>query len=293
LITTILAADQKPAKGSFFNLLGGLFSLLVIFILTKTTSGNLIYLGFALAFTPVLVLIVSSVWLYNHEYRKYSPSFKYVKFRFARDLMTLGVKFFFIQIAAVILYETSNIIIAQLFGPAQVTPYNIAYKYFSIIPMVFGIIMAPFWSAFTEAWVKKDIQWIKNIMKKLKMLWIVISIVGIIMLVFSNFIFRIWVGNQVTVPITISLVMASYVIINSWNMIYSHFLNGVGKIKLQLYMAVFGSLINIPLAIYFGRHIGISGVVLSTTVISILPAILVQIQYNKIVNNTAQGIWNK
>lgn len=58
--------------------------------------------------------------------------------------MGLGLKFFIIQIATVVLYETSNLIIAQLFGPAQVTPYNVAGKYFGIIPMVMGIIMTPF-----------------------------------------------------------------------------------------------------------------------------------------------------
>jgi hypothetical protein len=48
---------------------------------------------------------------------KFAPSLKYVKFHYARDLMTLGIKFFIIQMAGVILYQTNNIIIAQLFGP--------------------------------------------------------------------------------------------------------------------------------------------------------------------------------
>jgi O-antigen/teichoic acid export membrane protein len=95
-----------------------------------------------------LVLAASSLWFYNHEYRKYAPSFRYVKFSYARDLMSLGFKFFFIQIASIVIYQTSNIIIAQLFGPEQVTPFNIAYKYFNVISMGFGIIVMPFWSAF-------------------------------------------------------------------------------------------------------------------------------------------------
>ncbi len=139
LVTTIITANQQPAKASFFNFLGSLFSLTVIFILTKTTSGSLIYLALSLGFTPVLVLTASSIWFYSHEYKKYAPSLKYVKFSYARELMSLGLKFFIIQIATVVLYETSNLIIAQLFGPAQVTPYNVAYKYFGIIPMVMGI----------------------------------------------------------------------------------------------------------------------------------------------------------
>ena len=293
LITTIITANQQPAKASFFNFLGSLFSLTIIYILTKTTSGNLIYLGLALGVTPVLVLLASSLWFYTHGYRKYAPAYSFVRYSYARDLMSLGVKFFVLQIASIIFYETSNLIIAQIFGPAQVTSYNIAYKYFSIIPMVMSIIMTPFWSAFTEAWVKKDLEWIKNTMQKLRKLWLLLTITAIVMLVFSNFIYRLWVGSKILIPISVSASIASYVIINAWNNIYSQFLNGVGKIKMQLYFALAGSLINIPLAIFLAKNLGIYGVVLSTTIISVVVAVITPIQYNKIINNKAAGIWAK
>lgn len=293
LITTVMTANQQPAKASLFNFFGTLFSLAVIFILTKTTSGNLVYLGTVFSVAPVVVLTASSIWYYSNEYRRYAPSIKYVKFSFARDLMSLGLKFFIIQIAFVVLYETSNIIIAQLFGPAQVTPYNIAYKYFGIIPMVFGIILVPFWSAFTEAWSKKDIDWIESTMKRLKRIWLLTSVTALIMIIFSNFIYRIWVGKEIVVPISMSVTMAVYVVLNAWNGIFSNFLNGVGKIKLQLYLSLTGSLLNIPLAIYLGKSLGIYGVVLSTTIISLMSAILLPIQFNKIIKNSARHIWAK
>ncbi len=291
LITTVITANQQPAKASFFNFLGSLFSLSIIFILTRTTSGNLIYLALSLGFTPVLVLTASSLWFYTHEYRKYAPAARFVKFSYARSLMGLGLKFFIIQIAAVVLYETSNLIITQLFGPAQVTSYNVAYKYFGIIPMVMGIIMTPFWSAFTEAWVKQDFAWIKSTMRRLQILWAGLSLLAIIMLVLSGFVYKWWVGKDIVIHISISMAMASYVIINAWNGIYSQFLNGVGKIKLQLYTALVGTLVNIPLAIYLGKTLGIYGVVLSTTIISIMGAVLSPMQYNKIIHNNARGIW--
>lgn len=291
LITTVITANQQPAKASFFNFLGSLFSLSIIFILTRTTSGNLIYLALSLGFTPVLVLTASSLWFYTHEYRKYAPSIRFVKFSYARSLMGLGLKFFIIQIAAVVLYETSNLIITQLFGPAQVTSYNVAYKYFGIIPMVMGIIMTPFWSAFTEAWVKQDFAWIKNTMRKLQILWAGLSLLAIVMLLLSGFVYKWWVGKDIAIQVSISVAMASYVIINAWNGIYSQFLNGVGKINLQLYTALAGTLVNIPLAIYLGKTLGIYGVVLSTTIISIMGAILSPMQYNKIIHKNARGIW--
>jgi O-antigen/teichoic acid export membrane protein len=285
LITTIITANQQPAKASLFNFFGTLFSLLVIFILTKTTAGNLIYLGIAFSVTPVLVLIASSIWFYTHEYKMYAPSIKHVDFSFARNLMTLGLKFFAIQIAFVIFYQTDNIIIAQIFGPAEVTPYNIAYKYFGIIPMVFGIIITPFWSAFTEAWSKRDMPWIVGTIKKLKIIWLIVFAGAIVMLLFSNFFYQIWVGKEIHVSIQMSAVMAIYVVLNTWNGIFSNFLNGVGKIKLQLYLSLIGCLINIPLAIFLAKNLGIYGVVLSTTIISLFSAVLLPIQYNNLIKS--------
>jgi O-antigen/teichoic acid export membrane protein len=293
LINTILTADQKPAKASFFNLLGSIFSLIVIFILTKTTSGSLLYLGIALSFAPVLVVAGSSVWFYKRDYKDFAPSFKFVKFSYAKNLMSLGVKFFFIQIAAIVLYQTSNIIIAQLFGPSEVTPYNIAYKYFGIVTMVFSIIIIPFWSAFTEAYAKNDLPWIKNIIKKLFGLWGFIIIGTGIMLIFANIFYRLWIGTTIKIPFLLSVFMAIYIIINSLNSIYSQFLNGVGKIKLQLYFSIINSIINIPLAILLAKKFGIIGVIASTSILGLLVAGVSFIQYNKIINNKDNGVWSK
>jgi O-antigen/teichoic acid export membrane protein len=207
--------------------------------------------------------------------------------------MELGIKFFVLQIAAIVIYQTSNIIIAQLFGPSQVTPYNIAFKYFSAVTMIMGIILLPFWSAFTEAWTKKDIQWIKNTMKKLRMVWLLLSIITLIMLVFSNFIYRLWVGKEIVVPFRISVIIAAYVIIYGWNGIYINFLNGVGIIKLQLYSGIWGMILNIPLAIYFGKTIGIIGVLLPTVILGAINMVWSTIQYQKIINFNARGLWAK
>ncbi len=293
LLITVLNANQQPAKASLFDLFGSLFSLIIIFILTKTTSSNMVYLGTALGLAPVLVLFASSTWYYTHDYKRYAPSFKYVKFSFARDLMTLGLKFFLLQVAGVILYQTTNIIIARIFGPAEVTPYNISYKYFSIISMLMGIMMIPFWSAYTEAWIKDDIEWIKNSLKKLKLLWVLLSILTIIMLVFANLFFRIWVGKEIKVPISISVILAVYVIMNAWTTRYTLFLNGTGKIKLQLYLSVMGMILNIPMSVYLGRKIGIAGVLLSTVILCFINVIVGPIQTNKLLNKVAKGIWNK
>jgi O-antigen/teichoic acid export membrane protein len=159
--------------------------------------------------------------------------------------------------------------------------------------MLLSIVMLPLWSAFTEAWVKKDMEWINGTIRKLQVWWIVMTVGTAIMFVCSGFFYRIWVGSEIKIPFAMSLVMAVYIIINAWNGIYSQFLNGVGKVRLQLLIAVIGSALNIPLAIFLAKNTGIYGVILATTIISVVSAIIAPIQCKKIIDNEASGIWAK
>ena len=293
LITTILTADQRPAKASIFDLLGKLIALLLIYLLTKTTQSSLLYLGIVMSSAPVLVLIISSFWFFNGKYKAYRPSFNLIDFSKAKDLFNLGIKFFIIQIAAVLLYQTNNIIISQLFGPAEVTPYNIAFKYFSALMMGFSIILTPFWSAITEAWVKKEIEWIKISVRKLILLWGLLCLFGTIMLILSSWIYKVWVGSKIVIPFSMSALVLAWVLLNSWNSIYSQFLNGVGKIKLQLYLGIMAAFLNIPLAIFLGKRIGVNGILLANIIVLIFGSFIYPIQYKKLINEKARAFWNK
>jgi O-antigen/teichoic acid export membrane protein len=293
LISVILSADQQPAKSALFDLIGKSLSLIFIYVLTQVSKSSLLSLGLIYCTISPLVLAVSTIWFFNKKYKPYRPSFKSVDFSKAKDLFSLGVKFFVIQIAAVLLYQTNNMIITQLFGPAMVTPYNVAFKYFSVLMMGFMIIVAPFWSAFTEAWAKQDVDWIAGIMKKLMKLWLVIVAGGIILLAFSGFIFKVWIGNNFTVPLSISILSLSWILLTAWNGIFGQFLNGVGKIKLQLYLGISGAIINVPLAIFLGRLMGITGILLANVILGLLGAWIYPLQYKKLITKKAIGIWNK
>ena len=78
-------------------------------------------------------------------------------------------------------------------------------------------------------------------------------------------------------------------------MIYIQFINGTGKIKLQLLVSVVVMFLNIPLSIFFARNLGLgsSGVILGTSVCIAGPLIIWRMQYLKLMNGTAQGVWNK
>jgi O-antigen/teichoic acid export membrane protein len=197
--------------------------------------------------------------------------------------------------ATLILYASDNFIIAQLFTPAEVTIYNIAFKYFSVASIFFTIVLAPFWSMTTQAQEEGDWKWIRSAVKKLTALWVFLLIGGLVQLAVATPIYKFWTTNKILVPLQLSIVMFIYFLVSNWGSIYSNFINGIGKIKIQLVTATMGMIFNIPLAIFLVKfcHIGVIGVPVATIITMGGANIASMVQYRKIVNNTARGIWNK
>ncbi len=293
LINIVAAAKQNAIIPALIGFLGSLLSLMLIFILSKTTSGSLLYLGLAAASSPVFVLLMFSIFLYKNAYRQFRPTIKFVQLYYLKDLMALGIKFFFIQIGLLFLYNTDNLIISHVLSPTAVTSFHIAFKYFSIITMLCAIVMAPFWPAFTEANAKGDIIWIKQSVSKLLKFCVLMLVLGVFMLLFSSLVYRLWVGKQVEIPFALSFVLFVFTVLNTYRTIFSFYFNGTGKILLQLYLVVSSGLLNIPLSIYLGKMMGSTGVILATTILCALCAVVETIQYLKLINKRATGIWNK
>jgi O-antigen/teichoic acid export membrane protein len=293
LICTLLTADQRPALASAINLIGQVIALSVIYILTKTTVGSLLYLGTALSCMPIFVLLIASCWMFSNKYKAYRPSFAKVDFTTSKDLLNLGFMFLIIQLTGVIVFSTNNIIIAQLFGLVEVTRYAVAFKYFSVLLMGFSIVTLPFWSAFTDAWAKQEIVWIENIVRKLVLLWYLLPVAGGTMLIFSNWVYGVWVGSDIRVSYGMSGLIMMWFIIQAWNGIFCQFLNGLGKIKLQLLLGIASAILNIPLAIYLGKKIGIEGVLIANVTVSLITIAIYPMQYRRLLSGTAYGIFNK
>ena len=284
LITTIIVADQKPAIRDGIILVGKLLIFTTIYIFTKTIPGSLFYLGLVYSGIPVLILLIASLYFFKNKYKEFKPSIHFIRFRYLKELMGLGWKFFIIQIALVIIMSTDNIIISQLYSPTFVTPYQIANKYFGLILIGFTIVVTPLWSASNEALFNKDIKWIKSSVKKLQVVAFLFSLISILMLISSKYIYHFWIGDEVEISYLLSFFWMLFVIICMFNGIYLSVINGSGEIKTQMGVYILAMIINIPLSIFFASNLnlGIEGVILATVVCQALHLLYAPLQYKKI-----------
>jgi len=295
LIGVILLANQKPSVSSSFNVISNILCFGIIFILKETTESSLPLLGFILSGVPFFVLICANIYLFSTKYKIYSPSLKFVDFRKSKTLLNLGIKFFILQISGIVMYSSTNLLITQFSSPIDVTVYNIAYKMFAIFTMVYGIILTPMWSATTEAFALNDFSWIKNSVKKLQQLGFSLIFILLIVLFFSDKIYFLWVGNRVHIPFKVSLLVSIGAMMYVLTGVYVAFQNGIGKIKLTLIFTIVSTLLFFPIAFLFGKffNMGFIGILIAAIVCD-LPMKYIQIvQYYKIIQNKAKGIWNQ
>lgn len=292
-IGNVYLALQLPAVNNLMGVIGHLISLIIIFILTKTTTGSLFWVAVAYSASPLLVYLIAYPITFCKIYPYLLPSIKQFRWSYLKDLFNIGVQFFLLQLSGILLFAFTNLLISHLFGPENVTPYNIAYRYFSLVPMVMNIIIAPMWSATTEAYAKGDIEWIKQTMNSITKILVLATISLVIMVFISKFVYHIWVGNEVDIPYSLSVLMALYITILIWSLAYSNFLNGLGKLRLQTINTVVVALLFCPVCYILGKHFGIVGIVSGMCVLNTIGLILNHIQFSKISQQKAIGIWDK
>ena len=247
---------------------------------------NLIFISFLILFKSFFLLkIIKILALYSFalifsylvltfyffkKHKRLVPSFNYFSKSKINDILSMGGSFFIVQIAVISIFSVDNYIILQLLGSEQVSVFNVVFKLFSIFTIVFGIIVFPFWTAFTEANEKNDVQWMRATMKKLNLLFLMFILCIATSLFAYQPILDMWmpVNNRIVPSFNLVIALSIFVIISTWNNIYSIFLNGVGIVKIQVRTAIIGALLNVPLAVFFIKFmdLGLEGIAIAMCV---------------------------
>lgn len=284
-VNTILLSCQLPASASFRGLIEQVSSLIAIFLLTKFTTGSLLNLALGLCVAPLLVLIYFSITLFLGKLKNISPSFKYIDFSITKDLMGIGFKFFIIQIAGIIQFQTANFIIIQEYGPNDVTVYNIAFKYFSVLTMLMAILMTPLWSAVTDAYTKNDRDWIIKAEKKYRRIAFALVGLGLVMLFLSNYMYDLWLGkDKIEISFLTSFWMFLFTVIYLFGGVYCTILNGISALDIQFKASIFSPVIFLISSYFLIKffNLGLNAIIISSIIANFNGFLLAPLQYKNI-----------
>lgn len=265
LLGVILTALHKPALSVMLGAISNSLIFLFIYLLYEKLSKNLFAIGLIYTLIPLIVFIIATIIIFKFYYRNISPSFLYFKKDKVKSLISLGSQFFITQIAVVVIFSTDTFIISHVLSPKEVTSYNIVLRYFSIVSFCIGIFMTPLWSLYTEAVEKKDLNWIKSVLKKQISALVYIVLLLIIMLIFAKDLIRMWLHTDIEISWLLLYGMAIFTFISIWNNIFAFILNGMSVTKIQTITSIFAALVNIPLSIFFAKFYGNGGVIIASS----------------------------
>lgn len=295
LINSILFAYQMPAFQSLFTFVGQFVALIALVIQVYVFDvTSVLQIGAVNSIIPPLVLFWGSIGLFRTKLKEIAPSFKLFEFKSVGSILSLGLKFFVLQMITIVLFQANSIIIARVVSPEAVVEYNLAFKYVSLLTMIFTIVITPVWSATTDAYVRKDFEWINKTLSFSRKVCIASIFIGVLMVLASKFVYGMWLGRgSIDINYSTTGLILLYISFEMLYKVYGTIINGTGKVFAQIILTGIIAIIYIPLAIFLGNLCGLSGVLIANTTVFALNYVWSKLQCNKLINQTATGIWNK
>jgi O-antigen/teichoic acid export membrane protein len=293
-LNDLLKAHQKHFLLSINQVLGNLLALVLIVFLGDYFEQKFLFLAIALGVSYPFILILSSIIFYASIFKKYIPTVSWVEIGQLKEVFGLSGKFFIIQLSLIAILTSNNFLISFFVDNQHVTYFNIALRLFSIISIFQILIMTPLWPAFTDAYTLKDFAWISSIIKKCNKLNLLLLIPLLLILIFCNQIYALWIGTEIEIPFEVSLLVFLFVGVSLFKETYVSFINGVGKLNLQTLYSIVTLVLQIPFAYLLTRvfDFGISGILFLNIFWVAIAFILWQKQYKIVMQNKYSGrIW--
>ena len=272
IVNAICYAMNIAVLPSFFTFCSSAFFVIQLLVFKYFNMQGIIYLAISYSISIIVIMFVANIVLFKKNFKFIKPEVKYIEVKVMNELFSTSIKFFMLEISAVMLFSTDSILIAKLVNTEEVTVYQLIMKILSVFTILSSTIITPMWSAVATAYINEDTKWIKNKLKKIVYLLVPLLTVLLLVTLFAENIIHIWVDDQIKIDMLLAFVIAAFIFQNIWCNIFAYFLNGIGKITAQLCLVLTGAILNIPLSILFVQYfeMGSKGIVLSS-IICLMP----------------------
>jgi O-antigen/teichoic acid export membrane protein len=262
---------QQVYWSRFYGAISSVASLGAL-LTTVLIGGNLVTLAIFTGLGGLLVGVVSGVHLFL-AHPQVRPRFteRVPDAPAASFLFTSGIRFLALQIAALIILNTDNIIISHYLGPAEVTPYAITFKLFQMGLMVVTATIIALWPMYGQASGRGEWEWIQRTYNRSVFSQIIpgglIWIGGII---FSQTIITLWAGPAAYGGLLVAFALGGFVYISSFGGSNVSLVNGLNPTNIVVIFGLAEAVLNLGISLALVGPLGIGGVALGTFVASLM-----------------------
>lgn len=275
LSNNIFYATQNASQVSLFNLLGQILFIMGLGLYSFLGVSELLWIAILEGSAQLLKNFFETIYAFR-RYPFLRFSFSKITSNYSKGILSFGIQLFIMQIAALILNGTDNLIIMKYFGAEDVTAYSLCYKYFGLIQAFFVVIITPLYSAYTAAYTLQDARKIKKILRGSLRIYI-LFVVG---LVISGILFpwfaKLWLQMDLAIPSDMIFLIGVYFVLLMFSHNFSTLVNGIGKITGTTVAVGLEAVLNVPLSIYLAVDcsMGVNGVILGSIAVMCIAVVV-------------------
>ncbi|MBC6961618.1 hypothetical protein FBR02_10665 [Anaerolineae bacterium CFX9] len=234
------------------------FTLLLAIALQSSLSGLVI----ALTGVPVLTTVLSGVYLFVFKRPWLKPTVNGYERELAQKLIRIGFLYFVLQVAGTLASSVDTFVIARVISADAVTAYSIPAQLFRIVNAFVGVMMLSLWPAFSDAFARKDTDWIETTFRRtFVLLFFGNLIVASAIVIFGNSFINLWLGYEFAVSSHLLVALSIWSVVMNLCVLCSVLFNAANVIGFQIACAVTMAISNVLFSIFLTSQIGISGVV--------------------------------
>jgi len=267
LVNQIYHGLQKSSVVVLGQFISNALALSLVFLLYQFTQSSITLMVWSYGVSLVVANLVLSVSAFK-AHKVLLPTCKGFDKKKVRPLFSLGLKFFIIQLAVLVIFMTDKILITQLLGPEHVTPYEVLFKLFSVFTVIHGLLLAPLWPAYSDAYQRGDLGWIRENIKQQIKIALSLFLGAFILALIGPIIVKLWIGDEIEASQTLYYLFAVFILFSVWSNVFAYFVNATNKLSIQLYTSFLAAVLNIPLSIYLASSLklGLDGIILATII---------------------------
>lgn len=270
LVVKVLGGYQEVHAANLFTSAGSLLSLILVMCVIRL-RGSLPELVAVYATSIPLMHLVCLLWLILIHKPWLKPKIGLLRRRLVSKLFHSGSQFFLIQIAGIVVMNSDNIVISHFLGPSQVTPYSITWRIVSYITAVPAVFIPALWPAYSEAYTRGDLDWIRAAYRRNAWITMLVLAVGCtVILTAGKRIILFWAGPSAVPSATLLRMMCIWMVIFSITLNQSCLMGATYRTSKQAALSIVSAALNLLLSIVWVRHYGSLGVLMATIVSYVL-----------------------
>jgi O-antigen/teichoic acid export membrane protein len=275
-------AIQQGYISNIWAIFGSLLSLVFVYI-AAIHHARIPWLVAIISGIPLIPTLANGFVLYFVQRTDLRPSLLDFDREVAMGLLSKGMLFFGLGIAGALAFDSQNIVIAHILGPAAVGVYAVVQRMFSMISTIVNFATAPLWPAFGEALGRKEWPWVARALRRgIAVNALIATALALLLFVFSTPILAHWTHGAISAPKWLIAGFAVWAVISAFSSPICMLLNAAHVLWFQIVSSLVFGLVTIASTMYFLPFIGVAASVWSMTCVYLVTQLIPYLIYLRI-----------